>query len=243
MTGGPDLISLLHRADWTGLSLSAEVNDGSRLLIAPGRRYRLQTAEYVTGCDGDRPWELSKHDVDGHVDGREVDGTVHWVSGPEPPLRALLCPAWLLKSSRLEERGRVSACGRDALRVVVTRRQGIGGRTVPAQFPAGRAAEVIVDAELGILLRIAWMAGGEGRMPKMPKRRSRMTIRHLKCHRTACLPGRSSATRPCTCCMTVVPVSSPPHCTNGMTTPPCCHRYRQRHAGRASAGLACSWTR
>jgi hypothetical protein len=157
MTGGPDLISLLHRADWTGLSLSAEVNDGSRLLIAPGRRYRLQTAEYVTGCDGDRPWELSQHDVDGH----EVDGTVHWVSGPEPPLRALLCPAWLLKSSRLEERGRVSACGRDALRVVVTRRQGIGGRTVPAQFPAGRAAEVIVDAELGILLRIAWMAGGE----------------------------------------------------------------------------------
>jgi hypothetical protein len=39
MTGGPDLISLLHRADWTRLCLSAEVNDGSTLLIAPGKRY------------------------------------------------------------------------------------------------------------------------------------------------------------------------------------------------------------
>jgi hypothetical protein len=156
MTGEPDLISLLHRADWTRLSLSAEVNDGSTLLIAPGRRYRVQTGEYVTGCDGDRPWELSQHDVDGH----ELDGTVHWISGPEPPLRTLLCPAWLLKSSRLEARGRVSACGRDALRVVVTRRQGIWGGTVPAQFRAGDA-EVIVDAELGILLRIAWTGGRE----------------------------------------------------------------------------------
>jgi hypothetical protein len=101
MTGEPDLISLLHRADWTRLSLSAEVNDGSTLLIAPGRRYRVQTGEYVKGCDGDRPWMLSQHDVDGH----EVDGTVHWISGPEPPLPTLLCPAWLLKSSRLEARG------------------------------------------------------------------------------------------------------------------------------------------
>jgi hypothetical protein len=59
MTGEPDLISLLHRADWTRLSMSAEVNDGSTLLIGPGRRYRKQTGEYVTGCNGDRPWELS----------------------------------------------------------------------------------------------------------------------------------------------------------------------------------------
>jgi hypothetical protein len=156
MAGEPDLISLLYRADWTRLSLSAEANDGSTLLIALGRRYRLQTGEYATGCDGVRPWELSQDDVDGD----EADGTVHWVSGPEPPLRTLLCPAWLLTGSRLEARGRVSACGRDALRVVVTRRQGIEGRTVPAHFRSGRA-EALVDAELGILLRIAWMADGE----------------------------------------------------------------------------------
>ena len=52
MTGEPDLISLLYRADWTRLGLSAEVNDLSSVLVAPGRRYRRQAGEYVTGCDG-----------------------------------------------------------------------------------------------------------------------------------------------------------------------------------------------
>ncbi|HXZ76961.1 MAG TPA: hypothetical protein VEH31_39655, partial [Streptosporangiaceae bacterium] len=77
MAGEPDLIGLLHRADWTRLSISAEVNDGSTLLIAPGRRYLEQTGDYVRGCDGDRPWELIREDA---------DGKVHWISGPEPPL-------------------------------------------------------------------------------------------------------------------------------------------------------------
>jgi hypothetical protein len=113
MTGEPDLISLLYRADWTRLTLSAKVNDGSALLIAPGRRYRLQAGEYVTGCDGDRPWKLSQDDEDDPDTGE----TAHWVSGPEPPLRTLLCPAWLLTGSRLEAQGHVTACGRDALRV------------------------------------------------------------------------------------------------------------------------------
>src|SRR5690242_15177947 len=117
MTGEPDLIALLYRADWTRLSLSAEVSDGSALLVAPGKRYRMQTGEVVEGCDGDRPWELRHRPV--------AEGTareVHMYGGPEPPLRHLLCPAWLLTSSRLEVRGRVSACERDALHVVATRR-------------------------------------------------------------------------------------------------------------------------
>lgn len=156
MAGEPDLVGLLYRADWTRLSLSAEVNDGSTLLLAPGRRYRLQAAEYVTGCDGNRPWELSQDDENDP----DVEGTVHWVSGPEPPLRTLLCPAWLLTGSRLEAQDRVSACGRDALRVAVTKRPGAAGRLALAHFPTGRA-EALVDAELGILLRIAWLADGE----------------------------------------------------------------------------------
>jgi hypothetical protein len=28
------------------------------VLIAPGRRYRLEAAGYMTGCDGHRPGEL-----------------------------------------------------------------------------------------------------------------------------------------------------------------------------------------
>jgi len=152
MTGEPGLVGLLHRADWTRLSMSAQVSDGSTVLVAPGRRYRLQAGEYVTGCDGDRPWELYRDDDD-------ADGSVHWVSGPEPPLRRLLCPAWLLESSRLEVRERVRACGRDALDVVVTRRPSIRGKTVSAGLWSG-PVEAIVDAELGVLLRVAEIADG-----------------------------------------------------------------------------------
>ena len=52
MTGEPDLISLLYRADWTRLSLAAELSDGSSLVVAPGRRYRRQDGEAAWGCDG-----------------------------------------------------------------------------------------------------------------------------------------------------------------------------------------------
>ena len=158
MTGQPDLISLLYHADWRQLSLSAAVSDGSTLLIAPGRRYRLQTPDYLTGCDGDRPWKLLEDDEDDEDDAGD-ERRVHWVSGPEPPLRSLLCPAWLLKSYRLEVSGHVSVLGRDALQVVATREQGLRGAKVPDQFRAGRA-EVLVDAELGILLRLARISGG-----------------------------------------------------------------------------------
>jgi hypothetical protein len=55
MTAEADVIRLMQRADWTRLSLAAEASDGSRLLLAPGRRYREQTprgssAEPDTAC-------------------------------------------------------------------------------------------------------------------------------------------------------------------------------------------------
>ena len=153
MSGGPDLVSLLYHADWAQLSLSAVVNDGTNVLVAPGRRYRVQAGDCLTGCDGDRPWRLDGEEA------QDAGGDVHWVSGPEPPLAELLCPAWLLISSQLEVRGEVRVCGRDAFHVEVTRRAGLNRRKVPSQFRAGHAA-VTVDAELGILLRVAWLADG-----------------------------------------------------------------------------------
>lgn len=156
MSGGPDLISLLYHVDWAQLSLSAVANDGTRVLIAPGQRYRVEAADYLTGCDGDHPWRLDAEDPE---DGEDAGGDVHWVSGPEPPLPELLCPAWLLISSRLEVRGDARACGRDAFRVEVTRRAGLNRRNVSSQFRADHA-EVTVDAELGILLRVAWLDDG-----------------------------------------------------------------------------------
>jgi len=136
------LVGLLYRADWTRLRLSARLSDGSTVVIAPGKRYRFETAGYVTGCDGGRPWELSDED-------EIAEGEVHWISGPEPPVRRLLCPAWLLESSGLEVRGRVRVCGREALDVVASVGPGEHG-----------SAEAAVDAELGILLRLAERGSG-----------------------------------------------------------------------------------
>lgn len=51
-------------------------------------------------------------------------------------------------------------CGRAAVRVEVTR-AGLSSQAVPSRFWAGRA-EVMVDAELGILLRVTWQADGTG---------------------------------------------------------------------------------
>ena len=118
----------------------------------------MQTPDYLTGCDGDRPWELFE---DGEDEAGDGDGrSVQWISGPEPPLRSLLCPAWLLKSYRLEVSGHVNVLGRDALQVVATKEQGLRGAMAPDQFRAG-GAEVLVDAELGILLRLARISGDE----------------------------------------------------------------------------------
>ena len=64
MTGEPGLIGLLYGADWTRLSLSAEVSDGSAVLVAPGKRYWYGTPDYETGCDGVRAWELYADDPD-----------------------------------------------------------------------------------------------------------------------------------------------------------------------------------
>src|SRR5258707_15801828 len=138
-----------------GLDPAEHVRPGERRVDGAGR---ARAAVPVSGrgvrdgMRGGRPWELPGEDVD------DEDGSVHWISAPEPPIRELLCPAWLLESSRLEGQGRVRACGRDALDVVVTRRPSVRRRSVPAGLRAG-PTEVLVDAELGFLLRVAEMAG------------------------------------------------------------------------------------
>jgi hypothetical protein len=156
MTAEADVIRLVQRADWTRLSLAAEANDGSRVLIAPGRRYREQTParggsrrsqQGLRGCDGERSWSMPAPDEDRNV---------HWIEGPRPPLPMLLCPGWLLRSSRLEVRGHVTTRGRDALHVVATERPSFMDPIRLIRLRPGRT-EALVDAELGILLRVAWL--------------------------------------------------------------------------------------
>ncbi len=177
MSDEPDLVSLLYRADWTRLSLAAQVSvtqdrdlDQSRfedkptppgrewematdllgtethqaaLLIAPGRRYRQQGADYLTGCDGSRSWQA----VEGG-DGWKVEAT----GGPEPPLPQMLRPSWLLTGFTLTPGEPVTVDGRDALRIVATPRPTIRDRSVAGLRPPDRV-EVIADTELGVLLR------------------------------------------------------------------------------------------
>src|SRR5579859_3452072 len=146
MTAEAEVLRLVQEADWTGLRLATETNDGSRVLLAPGRRFREQTPDGLRGCDGERPWRMPSPGDDRNA---------HSTGKPQPPLPMLFCPAWLLRSSRIEVRGHVTACGRDALHVVATERATIGDRVMPRRLRSGQT-EALVDAELGILLRVAW---------------------------------------------------------------------------------------
>src|SRR6516162_8949508 len=198
MAGLPDVIGLLYRADWTRLSLSAEVRveqDGdlarrrenavrtesirllgfrpgslgmpdveqapdaerdvyhrwrAALLIAPGRRYRLEyegdDGGRADGSDGEQAWTLRPPDAASLPPrGFEV------VSGL--PVPALFRPAGLLARFTLDVGGPVTACGRDAIAVTAVPRHGAVGSGTSRRPPAGERVELIVDAETGLLLR------------------------------------------------------------------------------------------
>src|SRR5580700_1604443 len=198
MAGLPEVIGLLYRADWTRLSLSAEVRfeqDGdlvrrrenavrtesmrrmgfhpgspgmpdveqepdaerdvyhrwrAALLIAPGRRYRLEyegdRGGRADGSDGEQAWTLRPPDPPPLPPlGFEV------VSGL--PVPALFRPAGLLARFTLDVGGPVTACGREAIAVTAVPRHGAVGSGTSLRPPACDRVELIVDAETGILLR------------------------------------------------------------------------------------------
>ena len=198
MAGLPEVIGLLCRADWTRLSLSAEVRfeqDGdlarrrevavraesmrrmgfrpgphgspvteqepederggyhrwrAALLIAPGRRYRLEYegdhGGQADGSDGEQAWTLRPPDPPPlPPPGFEV------VSGL--PVPALFRPAGLLAGFTLDMGGPVTACGREAIAVTAVPRHGAVGSWTSLRPAACDRVELIVDAETGILLR------------------------------------------------------------------------------------------
>ena len=121
------------------------------LLIAPGKRYRMASADgrRIRGCDGERAWGWF---------GELPPDTEIRLGGEEPPFPELLEPSWLLAGYDLAIEGNATACGRPAIRVVATAR-GREHDKVPWPplwwLPSGRPDRVValVDAELGILLR------------------------------------------------------------------------------------------
>ena len=182
MAGLPEVIGLLHRADWARLSLSAEVRfeqdadlarhrevavraesmrrsgfrpgslgmpDGepdaerggyhrwrAALLIAPGRRYRLEYegdhGGRADGSDGEQAWTLRPPDPPALPPGFEV------VSGL--PVPALFRPAGLLVGFTLDVGGPVTACGREAIAVTAVPRHGAVGSGRACALPPATAS-------------------------------------------------------------------------------------------------------
>ena len=131
--------------------------DDRTLLLAPGMRYREESADgrRVQGCDGERVWLWSADLPPGEEIG--FDGR------PRPPHPELLAPTWLLTGYKLAIKGRVRVCGRPGIRVLATPRRAARGWRAPhlaGPLPAFRLPLLIhydrvvavVDAELGILL-------------------------------------------------------------------------------------------
>jgi hypothetical protein len=121
----------------------------AELLIAPGGRYRLEHRDEtgrIDGSDGVRGWTWWRPAL-APPPSLEID------IGEEPPLPELLRPSDLLSGFSLDVLGPVTACGRGAVAVTATpRRDDIGSRPSLRDHFYDRI-EVIVDAELGILLR------------------------------------------------------------------------------------------
>lgn len=135
MTSLPEIVILMCRADWTKLSLSADVQ-GGRILIAPGGRYRRERGKLVAGCDGQRSW-VSR------ATGREP---ARLANGLDASLLEMLEPARLLSEFTLEYVGDRTRVGRAAHQLIATPRPGLG-RYGPERV------DIIVDAEFGIVLR------------------------------------------------------------------------------------------
>lgn len=172
MMDEPDLVTLFYRADWTRISLSAEVHELSdwalrskmRQPAQPGfswvradvppdgrgrceHRARLRIApggRYVVGI-------LTSSDVETAPDHDAVLRTRYGIRpGLLPPYPEVLRPSLLLVGFSLELAERVPVAGRAALRVVATPAPGVwqaDKRKRPERV------EVIADAETGILLR------------------------------------------------------------------------------------------
>src|SRR5215831_1844786 len=172
MTDEPDLVTLFYHADWTRLSLSAEVHELTDWALRfemrkparpaftwvsmdppPGyltpdeHRARLRIApggRYLVGI-------LTAWDLEHPPDHEGVLRTRYGIRpGLPPPYPELLRPSRLLNGFSLELAERVQMAGRATLRVIATPAPGVW-RADEHKRP--ERIEVTADAETGILLR------------------------------------------------------------------------------------------
>jgi hypothetical protein len=173
-----DLVGLLYRADWTRLSLAAEVSIRRDLdldraqteaaVAPPGHEWEMATDQL--GTETHRSTLLIQPGRRYREQGEDVasgcDGDRSWTAtrkdggwdveaddGPEPPLPPMLRPSWLLTGYTLEAGQEVTADGRQALRVAAVPRPQLWSARRPAGTRPLDRVEMLVDLGLGILLR------------------------------------------------------------------------------------------
>jgi hypothetical protein len=112
-----------------------------RILVAPAGRYRVEDdGQLLRISDGEYVWQI--------YEGVAERGPA---AGPDRSLRGLVTPQWLLACYDLAVTGEEVTGGRSAIRVTGTPRPIRQGRRGGMYYLLDRV-EVLVDAELGILL-------------------------------------------------------------------------------------------
>jgi hypothetical protein len=173
MADEPDLVALLYRADWTRLSLSAEVHEVEDLalrteMLKPAHPWFPTVIGDMTAGDWAtheyrarlRVAPVGRYRVDilpvesadeNPADRDRVLRTRYGTRpGLPPPYPELLRPSRILNAFLLELTERIEIAGREALCVVATPAQGVW---LAAESKRAERIEVIADAETGILLR------------------------------------------------------------------------------------------
>jgi hypothetical protein len=121
-----------------------------RFLLAPGGRYRVGDDGNVSQvCDGQSQWLI----VAGVA--RRVPDDIR-----RPPFRGLLEPGWLIACYELTMTGGAQVAGRPVHRVTGTPRA-VTTRRGSGDYHLLDRVEVLVDAELGILLRSEQIFDGQ----------------------------------------------------------------------------------
>ena len=145
----------------TETDADAETDTERRLIVAPGKRYREESADgsYASGCDGERIWQ--------RYDQLRPGITLRFDPRPRPPVPLLLAPSWLLTGYELTLEGEETVAGRAGVRVLATGRdrggRGARGGRISGVMPVPSLLHVpveswdevqaVVDVELGLLLR------------------------------------------------------------------------------------------
>jgi hypothetical protein len=147
---------------WMTESIAEPPGAQRTLILAPGRRYRVTSADSsrVVGCDGERAWQWFAD--------LPTDTEVRFDRRPEVPVPELLAPVWLLLGYRLTIGEETTVAGRPGIAVTGVERLGpspglFGSTLMPwGLAPRPERVSVVIDAELGIVLRReSWSGSAE----------------------------------------------------------------------------------